>query len=275
MSLTVTGTHMHPQQGSEPSRPARTPPPPGLRTAIASPWLKPGSLGICLALFPELVLRLFCTDLASRGRSHAVHTEGTGALTLGCEHLLRRTRGLPPATSGAWWASPLLILGFVCFWKVGSSLTPERGMGSGPRDRSQAWGWQAPEAHTPRGRVPPPCPPMAWARHQPPGGRPGVWRPAGVCLVSSLRLSFPICTGVGVGSPQAVHSPRSAVECPTPPPPRAEGLSHLCPPLAREAGLTGPRGHGSRLLRVSLRMRAQARGQCSVLRADAGLALVS
>ena len=84
---------MHPQQGSEPSRPARTPPPPGLRTAIASPWLKPGSLGICLALFPELVLRLFCTDLASRGRSHAVHTEGTGALTLGCEHLLRRTRG--------------------------------------------------------------------------------------------------------------------------------------------------------------------------------------
>lgn len=95
VSLTATGTHMHPQQGSEPSRPARTPPPPGLRTAVASPWLKPGSLGICLALCPELGLRLLCTDLASRGRSPAVHTEGTGALTLGCEHLLRRTGPSP------------------------------------------------------------------------------------------------------------------------------------------------------------------------------------
>ena len=219
--------------------------------------------------------RLFCTDPASRGCSHAVHTEGTGALTLKREHLLPRTGGLPPAKSGAGWASPLLIPGLVCFWKVGSSLTPERGMGSGPRDRPQAWGWQAPEAHTPRGRVPPPCPPMAWACRQPPGGRPGVWRPAGVCWVSSLRLSFPVCTGVGVGSPQAVHSSRSVVECPTPPPPCAEGLSRLCPPLAREADLTGPRGHGSRLLRVSLRTRTQACGWCSTLRADVGLALVS
>ena len=65
------------------------------------------------------------------------------------------------------------------------------------------------------------------------------------------------------------------MECPTPPPPCAEGLSRLCPPLAREANLTGPRGHGSRLLRVSLRTRTQACGWCSTLRADVGLALVS
>lgn len=157
-----------------PSPPA-PPPPPGLRAAVASPWLQPSSLGVCLALSPELVPHLFCTDPASRGQGHAVLTEGTGALTLGCEHFLPRTGGLPPTPmSGAWWASPLLIPSPLCFRKAGSGLTPERGMGSGPRDRPQAWGQRAPEVHTPRRRVPTPCPPMAWARCQPPGGCPGI-----------------------------------------------------------------------------------------------------
>ena len=185
-------------------------PPPGqLRAAVASPWLQPGSRSICLGLCPQPVPCLFCTDPTSRGHGRAVPTEGTGALCAwGVNTSSRGPGAFPPVRGLVGQPAPHPRSSLL----LESGLWPHPGgrLGEQPSGRPRSWGRRAPEAHTPRGRVPPPCLAMGRARHHSPVGRPGVWRPAGVCRVSSLRLSFPVCTGGGVGPPQAV---RPSQEC--------------------------------------------------------------